>query len=179
MKLRSLLAVFGVLLVITCLIFAQEAQFKYVGVKKCKTCHTSKKSGEQFGIWSKGPHANALQSLSSDQAKEYAKNNNIADPATDPKCLNCHATKATVDPALQEETLTLEEGVSCESCHGPGSAYKSMKIMKNQEEALKNGLILPTEEVCKTCHNPENPFHKEFNYEASAAKIAHPTPKEQ
>ena len=160
-------------------LFLPSNQFKYIGVKKCKTCHKSKKSGEQFAIWSQGPHANALKSLSSDKAKEYAKNNNIADPATDAKCLNCHATKATVDASLQEATLTLEEGVTCESCHGPGSAYKSMKIMKNREESIKNGLVLPTEEVCKTCHNPENPFHKEFNYETSAAKIAHPTPEKK
>jgi hypothetical protein len=178
MKLKSLLVLSGILLVITCFVFAQGTQHKYVGVKKCMTCHKSKKSGEQYGIWEKGPHANALKSLSSDKAKEYAKNNNIADPATDAKCLKCHSTKATVDAALQEATLTMEEGVSCESCHGPGSDYKSMKIMKIREESLKNGLILPTEEVCKTCHNPENPFHKEFNYKTNAAKIAHPIPKE-
>jgi hypothetical protein len=179
MKFKSLLTVFSLLIVVTCLMFAQGKQHKYVGVKKCQTCHKSKKSGEQYGIWQKGPHASALKSLSSDKAKEYAKANNIADPATDAKCLKCHATKATVDASLQEATLTLEEGVSCESCHGPGSDYKSMKIMKNKDEAIKNGLILPTEKVCKTCHNPENPFHKEFNYEVNKTKIAHPIPKKK
>ncbi len=54
--------------------------------------------------------------------------------------------------------ITIAEGVSCESCHGPGSAYKTNTIMKDQALSIKNGLILPTKEVCEKCHNKENPF---------------------
>ena len=177
MKIRNLSIFLSFLLLITYFVYAQGSQHKYVGVKKCMTCHKSQKSGDQYGIWQKGPHANALKTLSGDKAKEYAKNNNIADPAKEAKCLKCHSTKSAVDASLQEATLTMEEAVSCESCHGPGSDYKSMKIMKSKEESIKNGLVLPTEEVCKNCHNPENPFNKEFNFKTYAAKIAHPTPK--
>ncbi len=160
---------------------AQAGDFKYVGVKKCKTCHNTKKIGKQYDIWKKGPHANALKSLSSKKALEYAKKNGIADPAKDAKCLNCHSTYATVDKKLIDPKgkLTVEEGVSCESCHGPGSKYKKMSIMKDHEKSLANGLILPTEQVCKTCHNDKNPFHKPFNFKEYAAKIAHPIPKKK
>ena len=75
--------------------------------------------------------------------------------------------------------IKMDEGVSCESCHGPGSMYKGASVMKNREMAMKKGLILPTEEVCKTCHNEESPTYKPFNYEEKAAMIAHPDPTKE
>ena len=48
--------------------------------------------------------------------------------------------------------------------------------MKNRDLALQKGMILPTEEVCKKCHNPESPTYKPFNYAEASAKIAHPDP---
>ena len=121
------------------------------------------------------PHAKALKTLSSQESLDYAKKNGIADPAKDAKCLKCHSTYEKAGASLRGGILA-SEGVSCESCHGPGSAYKSPAIMKNKEQAMKNGLIMPTKEVCITCHNKENPFFKEFNFETYAAKIAHPNP---
>ncbi|MGD9489818.1 MAG: cytochrome c family protein [Calditrichaceae bacterium] len=158
-------------------VFAGEGEFKYVGAKKCKTCHNTTKSGKQYDIWAAGPHAKAFEALSNEKSLEFAKKNNIADPAKDANCLKCHSTAASVDKSLLEATITIEEGVSCESCHGPGSEYKSMKIMKDHEASLANGLIVPDEKLCVTCHNESNPFHKPFDYKAASAKIAHPTPK--
>ncbi len=167
-------------------VIAQDAM--YVGAAKCKICH-GKKTGDQYGIWEKGPHANALKSLSSEAALKYAKENGIADPAKDAKCLNCHSTMSTVDAKLLDPKgkMTVEEGVSCESCHGPGSKYKSPKIMKKSaydedhaaahKAALAAGLVEPTEAVCVTCHNEKNPFHKEFKFAEKVAKIAHPNPE--
>lgn len=153
--------------------FAQD--FKYIGAQKCKMCHNSEKSGQQYKIWSESLHAKALVSLSNEKSMEYAKANNIADPAKEPKCLKCHSTAASVDKSLVE-TMTIEEGVSCESCHGPGSVYKDMKIMKSRELSMKNGLILPTKEVCEGCHNEENPFHKPFDFNTAIKKVGHPKP---
>ncbi len=162
--------------------------FKYVGVKKCQTCHKKEKIGDQYGIWLKGAHAKALESLKSEKALKYAKENGIADPAKDPKCLECHSTmamakKEDIDP---KGKLTMEEGVSCESCHGPGSKYKSGKIMKKKlydkdfdaahKAALAAGLLVPDEKVCLTCHNDKNPFHKEFKFAERVKKISHPIP---
>ncbi|APF19068.1 YVTN beta-propeller repeat-containing protein [Caldithrix abyssi DSM 13497] len=161
--------------------FSYAKDFKYVGAAKCKTCHNTKKSGKQYTIWKNGPHAKAMESLKSEASLKYAKEHGIADPSTDPKCTKCHATMAAVDKALIDPKgkLTMEEGVSCESCHGPGSVYKKLSIMKDREKALANGLVLPEEKVCVTCHNEQNPFHKPFNYKEFSAKIAHPTPKKK
>ncbi|MCK9207220.1 MAG: cytochrome c family protein [Salinivirgaceae bacterium] len=153
--------------------FAQ--QFEYIGAAKCKMCHNKPQTGKQYDIWASSLHANALKSLSSQQSLDYAKKNNIADPTKEKACLKCHATYYNVKEDLIQ-TLTAQEGVSCESCHGPGSVYKSNAIMKDQAKALASGLILPKKEVCEKCHNKENPFYKPFNFETAVAKIAHPNP---
>ena len=149
--------------------------FKYIGADKCKACHNKPATGEQYKKWAADPHSQALKSLKSQASIDYAKKNGIADASKDAKCLKCHSTYDAVAANLRGGILATE-GVSCESCHGPGSAYKSPTIMKNQKLALQNGLVLPDQKVCVTCHNPENPFHKEFKFEAYAAKIAHPNP---
>jgi hypothetical protein len=149
--------------------------YKYIGADKCKMCHNKPTTGEQYKKWMNDPHAKALATLSGKKAVDYAKANGIANAAKEAKCLKCHSTYEAAGASLRGGILA-EEGVSCESCHGPGSGYKSPAIMKDQQLALKTGLILPTKELCVKCHNKENPFHVEFNFETFSAKIAHPNP---
>lgn len=156
-------------------VFLSAQTFKYIGADKCKTCHNKPATGDQYGQWIKTLHAKSLRSLTSQESLDYAKKNGIADPSKDEKCLKCHSTFHSV-PASLRGGITATEGVSCESCHGPGSSYKSPSIMKNRELSIKNGLILPTKEVCLKCHNKENPFYKEFNFETALAKVSHPNP---
>ncbi|HKK42974.1 MAG TPA: cytochrome c family protein [Bacteroidales bacterium] len=150
--------------------------YKYIGADKCKMCHNKPATGNQYSIWEKGPHAKALATLSSKESLDYAKAHGIADPAKDDKCLKCHSTYARVDAKLRAG-IKPTEGVSCETCHGPGSSYKSPSVMKNREQAMKMGLVMPDKQLCLECHNKENPFFKEFNFETYAAKIAHPNPQ--
>lgn len=150
------------------------AQQKYVGAKNCKMCHMTK--GKQYPTWSESKHAKAFETLKGDAAKKIAKEKGIADPSTDAKCLKCHSTAAAVDTKLIAG-ITKEEGVSCETCHGPGSAYKAPAIMRNKDEAIKNGLIIPSEKLCTKCHNSESPTFKGFDYAKYNAKIIHKNPK--
>lgn len=170
------------LMLVTLLSFSvSAADFKYVGVKKCKTCHKSDKIGKQFKIWSEGPHATGFKTLTSDKAKEIAKKNKIDDPTKDEKCIACHTTmgsltKADLDP---KGKMTIEEGISCESCHGPGNKYKKKSIMKDHDKAVANGLVVPDEKTCTNCHNQEkNPYHdqKKFDYKEFSKKVSHPIP---
>lgn len=149
--------------------------FKYIGADKCKMCHNKPATGDQYGKWTKEAHSKAIATLSNQASLDYAKKNGIADPAKDEKCLKCHSTFHNVDAKLRS-TITEAEGVSCETCHGPGSSYKSPAIMKNRELALKQGMTMPDKQLCVKCHNKENPFFKEFNYETAVAKISHPNP---
>ena len=156
------------------LLFSQDN--KYVGATKCKMCHNGEDKGNQFTKWTESLHSKAFATLKGPEAMAYGKAHNIADPSKEPKCLKCHATAYGVDAGLIAG-LTMEEGVSCETCHGPGSAYKSIPVMKDHAQALKNGLIIPTEATCKKCHNPESPNYKPFDFAKYAQKIAHPRPK--
>jgi hypothetical protein len=168
------------LIVIVCLVFftgsvllAQD--FQYVGAAKCKICHNKPATGQQYKIWSESLHANAMKSLSNEKSLAYAKDHNIADPAKEPSCIKCHSTAGSVKESLQAG-ITIAEGVSCESCHGPGSAYKTNTIMKDLALSQKNGLIVPDQKVCEKCHNKENPFFIPFNFQEASKKIAHPDP---
>jgi hypothetical protein len=167
-------------------VFAQEKKegkvFKYGGVATCKACHMTKKSGAQYKIWQKGPHAKAYQTLKSPKAKEIGKKLGVEDPANSKKCVKCHVTAYEAPAELKGPKLTLEEGIGCEACHGPGSEYKKKKIItaiwEGKLKAADYGLIKPvTEEVCLTCHNEESPTFKEFIFKERVAKIAHPVPK--
>lgn len=171
---KKLIMFCGMFLLMAGFVMAQD--YSYIGSAKCKMCHNTEKSGYQYKIWSESPHAGALATLGNQKALDYAKANGIADPTKEQKCLKCHSTYHSVN-ADRIETMLPTEGVSCESCHGPGSAYKTTTIMKSRELSLKNGLVLPTKEVCEKCHNKENPFYKPFNFEEAVKKIAHPTPK--
>ena len=160
MNIKKLVFLFSLVLVFSTSGIAQTA--KYIGAPKCKMCHNKAEKGSQYDKWAAGPHAKAMEALSAEEQKN-------------PKCLKCHSTAASVDQSLVA-TIGVEEGVSCESCHGPGSVYKTATIMKNQQLSLSKGMILPTEEVCKKCHNSESPTFKGFNFAEYSAKIAHPDP---
>ena len=149
--------------------------FKYIGADKCKMCHNKPATGDQYGQWMKTLHSKALKSLSSQASLDWAKKNGVADPTKEAKCLKCHSTFDAVAANLRGG-IPATDGVSCESCHGPGSSYKSPSIMKSRELSMKNGLIIPTKEVCVKCHNKENPFFKEFNFDEAFKKISHPDP---
>lgn len=141
-----------------------SAQSKYIGAAKCKMCHMSASKGSQYQKWKEGPHANAWNSLSAEEQQK-------------PECTKCHSTAKSVDASLLEASIKAEEGVSCESCHGPGSLYKSKTVMLDREKSMANGLILPTKEVCIKCHNDESPHYQGFDFEARFKQIAHPRPE--
>lgn len=148
----------------------------YEGVKKCRICHQLEKQGNQYSIWLKGPHAKAFESLNSKKAQTYANEKNIVAPSKNRFCLNCHTTYENVPDSLRGPNLTYEEGVSCESCHGPGSFYSKYNIMRNVDIAIKKGLIIRDELICRNCHTPGCPFYIEFEVDKAIEKIAHPKP---
>lgn len=141
---------------------AFAGDFTYIGAKKCKMCHKGPKKGEVWEKWEKGPHSKAMESL---KAKGEDKN---------PACLECHTTAFNKGGyKVGDANAANFEGVGCESCHGPGSAYKKMSVMKDKKLAMENGLIEPSEEVCKKCHNKKSPTFKGFEFKEWSKKIDH------
>jgi hypothetical protein len=159
----------------------EEAKPKYLGMSKCKTCHQGEKRGDQYKIWALSDHSKAYPDLATDKSKELAKKQGIEDPQKSEKCLKCHTTGYGEPKEQFAESFKIEEGVSCEACHGAASEYLSLHSKKDKkEEAKKKGLIAdPGEEFCKKCHNPESPTYKEFKFDEAKKKIEHPMPKEE
>jgi len=155
-------------------VMAADKEHAVLGAKKCKICHsTDKKAGTHFKVWEDLRHAKAFATLLTDKAKESAKKHGIDDPSKDERCLSCHTVKGTP---------TLEEGVSCEACHGPAEAYLKPHEKEGYDASAALGMTplktMPKEEVealCMKCHkeDPLNDFHKEFNLEEFLAKIDH------
>ena len=152
----------------------------YVGSQKCaKMCHKSKAKGEQLVIWQGTKHSKAYEDLASPAALETAKKAGVTgDPQKSEKCLKCHVTAFGVNPSLIDSSFSVNDGIQCEACHGAGSDYAKLGIMKNKPQAIAAGLVEPTEKVCVKCHNPKSPNYKEFKFNEMAKKIAHPTPKQ-
>lgn len=155
---------------------------KFVGVKSCVMCHKSEKQGEQQKIWEASAHASAYKTLQTAEADELAKKAGLTTKAADSKeCLVCHVTAYDADASMLDKKYKVEDGVQCESCHGAGSEYKSMKTMKDHAAAVAAGMTeykteADIETHCKTCHNEKSPTFKEFKFAEMWDKIKHPVP---
>ena len=149
----------------------------YLGPKMCGICHKKDETGNQFAKWQAGPHAKAFETLGTDKAKEVAKKLGIDDPQKSGKCLECHSTAYNFTESSVTEKIKPEDGVTCESCHGPGKKYMAKSVMEDRAKAIEGGLIYPATQSCTLCHNDKSPTWKGFDEKAMVEKIAHPDPK--
>lgn len=121
------------------------ADQEYVGTKNCASCHF-----EQYMKWRKTGHAKAFEMLTT----KYQK---------DEKCLKCHTTGYGEPTGFKDmETTSALAGISCESCHGPGSKHvevskpfaKVKELTPDQSKLVNDSiwLMLP-KNICVECHN--------------------------
>lgn len=106
------------------------------GADACQSCHA-----EEHAAWSASPHGQARRSLKRKQAQETG-------------CLACHATPLAF-AAGQAPADFHNEGVGCESCHGPGVEHSRSPRADN---ILGLGQSCPEcviEGVCTSCHTPK------------------------
>lgn len=110
----------------------------YIGAEKCKMCHKI-----QYESWAATKHAKATENAKASTQWKF-----------DAACLTCHATN-------KSETMA---GVQCEACHGAGSDYKSIQVMKDRAKAVAAGMIIPTQETCNGCHDGKD-HHKQVKFD--------------
>ena len=170
--------VFFLGLILTVGLSTLSAEPRYIGSDKCaKMCHKGEKKGAQYEQWQGSGHAKAFKTLGTAQSKEVAKKAGVTgDPQKAPECLRCHVTGYGAKKELIDSTCTYDEGIGCEGCHGPGSDYRKLNVMKNHELALANGMIEQTEASCVKCHNEESPNYKPFKFDVEVKKVLHPIP---
>jgi excinuclease UvrABC ATPase subunit len=154
----------------------------YVGAETCGMCHKTEKQGSQLSIWQNSAHSKAFETLKTDTANQIAMEKGFKEPAAETwECLKCHVTGYNLDAAMLGAKFKIEDGVQCETCHGAGSAYKDMKVMKDKKLAIEKGLIVPDklEEFCVSCHNDESPTFVKMDFNEAWDKIKHNIPEEQ
>ncbi len=104
----------------------------YVGVAPCASslCHAAAAPRDDFDAlqdeyftWlDRDPHSGAFEVLASDDSRRIAANYGLTVPAYEaPACLACHTL--VVPPALQARPVEVEDGISCEACHGPAGGW--------------------------------------------------------
>jgi len=160
----------------------EEEEFtvpRFVGALTCRSCHITEAIGNQYDVWANNPHAKAYYTLASKEAKEIATKLKIKEPPhRSDKCLRCHVTGYGLPRKFFIDYYAIEDGISCEACHGPGKGYAQQEIMIDPEKSREKGLVaVPDATICESCHNKESPTFKGFNYEEAVKKIAHPRPK--
>jgi Zn finger protein HypA/HybF involved in hydrogenase expression len=146
---------------------------KLISIKKCAMCHKKDDKGNQYGKWQSMGHAKAYERLATEEAKAVGAKLGIDNPQTSGKCLKCHSTAYFFTEELQTEEVSVENGVSCQSCHGPGADYKKKSVMESREESIANGMVYPAKEKsCTLCHNDTSPTWKADRYTtASGEKV--------
>lgn len=177
-----------------------ESKPAFIGARKgqCAKCHNS-----EVKAWKESKHAAALDSLRPvTEAANKARFDRLKkagldpskDYSSDPKCLRCHVTGYGKDGGYPEkvteenkDSADVMGSVSCEVCHGPASGYADLKNSERKkdpkrkfakEELEKAGLLAPTAETCKACHNDEVPVKagKPLDFEKAKAGV-HPVKK--
>ena len=159
-----------------------QSKNKYVGANTCVgACHNTEAQGNQFNIWNESAHSRAFINLQTEKADSIARSKGFLTSASETKeCLKCHVLGKDIDESELSGSFDKGQGVQCESCHGPGSEYKKLSVMKDSGLAAANGLILHSEKqkFCIQCHNEESPTYFEFDYDQMWEMIAHPKPKQ-
>ncbi len=147
---------------------APQTSAKLMGVGSCSAsnCHGSVKPlkgskvlQNEYYTWLKhDKHSRAYLSLTNAEGKRMASLLGIADPTQERMCLECHATYIG-DEASHGARYQIEDGVSCESCHGAAERWLPEHTASDatHETNLKNGLaniVPPTERagMCLACH---------------------------
>ncbi len=152
-----------------------RAEFAYVGSEQCRSCHSGPEQGQQYIKWLGSRHGLAYWRLATGWAKFLASlredYQDIIEPISERRCLECHYTGASELSSRYAETFSMQEGVGCETCHGPGSAYLDLEVMSDRDKFIANGGIIPDQQTCRRCHG-----NQDFDFEEMFAKIAHPKP---
>ncbi len=140
---------------------------KYVGPGGCAatSCHGSVKPRldtrifqNEYSIWVvQDKHSRAYNALTSPVGERIGRILGIGKSEEAPKCLACHSL--AVPAEARAKTFDLNDGVSCESCHGPASGWLGPHTTSGwtHAQSVQAGMydtrdLVQRTEKCLTCH---------------------------
>ena len=148
---------------------AQEKEpVKYIGPGSCAatSCHGSVKPipgsrilQNEYSTWIlQDKHSRAYQALRGDVGERMARILKLGAKAEEaPRCLACHALYTT--PEQRGRSFEISEGVSCENCHGPASAWLGPHTTRSwpHEKSVALGMtdtrnVIHRTGKCLECH---------------------------
>ena len=167
---RSALWLAGLFLFHATSIFANDANepVKYIGPGSCAatSCHGSVKPvagsrilQNEYSTWIlQDKHSRAYQALTGDIGERMAGILKLGTKAEQSaKCLACHGLYTT--PEQRGRPFDIAEGVSCENCHGPASAWLGPHTTRDwpHEKSVALGMrdtrdVIHRTEKCLECH---------------------------
>lgn len=182
---------FAFLFAFNCPVYSQGKN-QTIGPGSCGVGQNNCHAGDHKNMIDK--HKNSVDDISdSEDARKYAELSGIGAAnylKGTSKCMECHGTIIS-----GKEAKDVEEGVSCESCHGPGSGYKDVHqegkyapgtIRPGYTKSLPLGLLDLKQNVdvrarmCVHCHYltdqkilaAGHPSGEKFNYKSGMKSVA-------
>ena len=138
---------------------------RYVGAASCAAmaCHGGIPpiGQSEYTVWiQRDRHARAYSALYDDLATRIAENLGIERPEQDRRCLVCHSTAIDL---VHGPKFAIEDGVSCEACHGPAERWLAphsrpeWKQLSVSDKAASFGMthtkdLWTRAEICVRCH---------------------------
>ena len=157
--------------------------FSFKGTTLCTRCHRSPQGDwcdeATTTAWRYDAHARSHLALSSENPRTRAIERTLGITATrTAACVACH-TRPVEEPPVEEENEFVHAGISCETCHGPGSGYfephmeKAWRFLTSAEKEslgmrdLRNPLTKAAN--CLSCHLGEVASGRVISHEMYAA----------
>jgi Cytochrome c554 and c-prime len=152
----------------SCLPAQEKEPVKYIGPGSCAatSCHGSVKPiagsrilQNEYSTWIlQDKHSRAYQALTGEVGERMARILKLSAKAEEsPRCLACHALYTT--PEQRGRAFEISEGVSCENCHGPASAWLGPHTTRSwpHEKSVAAGMtdtrnVIHRAEKCLECH---------------------------
>lgn len=125
-----------------------------VGAATCKSCHRT-----EHRKLKRAPHSKAMRRL-------------VGADAENVECVRCHATPAASGPPADDLSgYRIDEGVGCESCHGPGTDHVAAPTADNIIGLGESCPECVIESICTSCHTPA--WDEDWELSSHLERVSH------
>ena len=163
---------------------------RFIGATGCKSSSCHGGAGEkrsQYLTWAQQDfHARAYAVLVDARSARMAETLSLPAAQTSDRCTVCHSPFQSVAPARLAKTAQVDEGVSCENCHGAAESWLRGHTRKDWTYAICVGAgmhdlrnFYVRANTCVACHQNLDADllragHPELTFELDGQSVAEP-----